>query len=180
MSHTNDYKHTIFWALLTLVPFLFQTIGLIPTADHVTSLDNGITSILTGVILHGSWSHMLGNLLCMLLGVSLLVKFYPKAYPYVMFLGYFCPAIVMYATGLRSLGISGLAYTVIWFVIVSGLTSNLKEKFYAAIAVLFFYGSTLQMAIPTAAIKGIAWQSHLTGICVAMFLVIIFKLRKIY
>lgn len=181
MNHSNDYKHTIFWTMLTLVPFLLQTFGLIPTMEWATHPSNGPISVFTGPLLHGSWRHMFGNLVGMLLGVSILVKFYPRAYGKVMFLGFLLPPYIMYMfESIKSLGISGLVYTVIWFVIVSGLTSNVKEKFYTSIAILFFYGSTLNSAVPTAAIRGIAWQAHLTGICVAMVLVIYYKIKKIY
>lgn len=180
MIHKNDYKHTIFWASLTLVPFLLQVSGMISSNDYAISKDNGIFSIISGVLMHGNWSHMLGNLLGMLLGVSLVVKFYSRAYVLLMFLGYICPAIVMYATGHKAIGISGLVYTLLWYIIIAGLTSRVKEKFYVGIIVLIIYGSGLRNAVPPSMPTGIAWQAHLTGVCVAMFLAIVYKLRKIY
>ena len=180
MEYKNDYKKTILWALITIVPFLLQTAGIIDTGKNAISKDNGLISIVTGVVLHGGWRHMIGNLLGMLMGVSLLVIFYKKAYFKVMAFGYFAPAIVMYMLGHASIGISGLVYTVIWFVILSGIISNVKEKFYVGMLVLVVYGSTLNGAVPPRGFSNIAWQAHLVGLLVAIYLVLSHKLKRKY
>lgn len=180
MEYKNEYKKTILWALLTIVPFLLQEVGVIDMASHSTYKNNGILSIFTGVVLHESWDHMIGNLLGILLGLPFLIIFYRKSYLYVMTLGYLCPAIFMYMIGYNSIGISGLVYTIIWFVIISGITSSVKEKFYSGILVLVIYGPTLNEAVPPRGFSSIAWQSHLVGLLVAIALILFYKLENKY
>ena len=176
----DGFKHVGIWALLTVVPLILQVNGVIPTSDWLTARSNGLVSIVTGVFLHGNWSHMIGNLVGMLLGISIVIRHYRRAYRTLIVLGIICPSLVMYSMGTRSLGISGLVFTLMWFIIIAGITSKVKERFYTSIALLLIYGASLKTAVPLDPSSRTAWQAHLTGVLVALFLAIIYRLRKIY
>jgi membrane associated rhomboid family serine protease len=77
-----------------------------------------------------------------------------------------------------SLGISGLVYTVIWFPICRGLMSKDKHRFYAAIGMLLFYGSSLKGAFPLGELSKIAWQAHAAGMIVGFTLALWTRLKR--
>jgi membrane associated rhomboid family serine protease len=165
------------WTLIITIPFIFQYTGIINTQELLTSKSNGWWSILTGPLLHGSPTHFAGNITGLVLGVSLLLNMYSKrAYWMVIILGFILPSIVMYATGLRSLGISGLVFTVIWFIIYRGMLSSQILRKVIGVLMLILYGSTLASAFPKL-MSNVAWQSHMCGVVLAIFLALYDKIR---
>lgn len=149
---------------------------MIDTASLLTSKSNGWWTIITGAFLHGSPGHFAGNSVGLMVGVTLLLNFYSRSYWKVIIIGLLAPSIVMYSTGLRSLGISGLVFAIAWFIMFRGLLSMDRKRYYAAIVMLLFYGSTLKSVfhIP---FSGVAFQAHMTGLLVGLFLAIYTRLQ---
>jgi len=175
----NKYSqiNILAWTLIITIPFILQSTRVINTVQYVTSKDNGWWSILTGPLLHGNANHFAGNIIGLLIGVTLLINLYKKSYWMVIVAGYICPAIVMYQTGFKSVGISGLVFTIVWFIIYRGLISTKLFRLIPAIVMLLLYGTTLYSAFPQTGSQ-IAWQAHLTGVLIGVFLAIINKISR--
>lgn len=179
MIKKYNYINILAWTVIVACPFLLQQADLIVTNDWKISPDNGLISILTGTFLHSSFSHMTNNLVGILLGVSLLYNMYHNMYLKVIALGIVLPSTVMYLLGLNSVGISGLVYTLVWFVIIRGLMSKHYVKYFSSALLLIFYGSSLRSVVPSnEPFSLIAWQAHLVGVVVGLFLAIYSKLVK--
>jgi len=177
MIRKHNYLNIVFWIFILVIPFLLQTVGVINTTDWMIDQSNGLISIITGSFLHGNFKHLVGNLTGILLGVSLLYNLYRKHYWKVITLGVIIPSGLMYLLGLPCVGISGLVYALIWYIITRGLMSIDRTRFLIAITVLLFYGGSLAGAIPLDAFSRIAWQCHLAGVLTGLGLALYQRLK---
>tara|TARA_R110000822_G_scaffold242061_1_gene371274 strand:- start:1552 stop:2094 length:543 start_codon:yes stop_codon:yes gene_type:complete len=179
MIRHHNYLNILVWCTLVIIPFLLQDVGVISTNDWSTQPANGLISILTGSFMHGSYAHMVGNLSGIIIGVSILYNFYYKHYGTVILLGVFVPSMISYFfTGIPTVGISGLVYTLIWFIIVRGLISRDKTRLFLAIGVAVIYGSSLKGAIPQGFGSNIAWQCHLAGVMTGTAIAVWARLKR--
>ena len=173
MNKRFQYLNTLTWILILIVPFLLQEIGLINITEYRISKLNGWTSIFTGTFLHAGYSHVMGNATMILLGTALMSVFYKKMYFPVIIAGLLVPSITMYYLGLNSVGISGLCYALVWFLILRGLMCQKKWRFPLACILLIFYGRSLQTVYPPLdPFTFIAWQAHLAGLLTGFVLAI--------
>lgn len=161
----------------TLLPVLFiwiiyglQHYGIISIDSFKTSSENGLWSILTGPLLHGSLSHIVGNTGPMLMCLSIIARFYNKEYYKVLGLGFIFPSLLMYYIGVPTIGISGLGYTLIFFVISAGIFSEDIIRFGTGMLTLIIWGGGLIGGATVLAGFGIAWQSHLYGLIIGLVL----------
>jgi membrane associated rhomboid family serine protease len=111
----------------------------------------------------------MGNISLLVLSLPLLFSLYPKSKYIVLSLGTIIPSIFCYLIGKDIIGISGLVFTVIWFLILSGLQNQDNLKFLVAVLLSAFLGNTLISITPSAGFN-IAWESHLVGFLVGFVL----------
>lgn len=155
--------------LFIWVVFLFQLEGIIDTSSWVLSKENGVKSIFTGSFLHGSYSHIVGNTSGLLVGFALLNKFFKNSFYIVLALGLICPYIATYFLFEQSvLGISGLTYTMIWFLTASTLFN--KKLWYVGLTLALFYSNGLIYATPFK--EDVAWVTHLFGVLTGLILAV--------
>lgn len=147
---------------------MLQVNGAINTADFVVDKHNGIISVFTGVFLHGSYNHIAGNTSALLFTMPLLLELYKKERRDIIFLGLFFPSLICYMLNLKVLGLSGLVFAIIWFLILAGFTSRNIIKLIIAFVLSIFYLKFLMLGITPGAGRGIAWQAHLGGFIVAI------------
>lgn len=178
--HPLNYLNLVFWCSALVLPFLAQEIGLIDTQAFLVSKENGWDSIFTGVFLHSSYSHLMGNFTGILLGTSILLNFQRKMYLQVILYGLFLPPLLGYFAGERIVGISGLAYTLIWYIIFRGLMSRDRVRFAIGILTLVFYGATAKGIIPQSPLTRISWLTHLGGFLVAFNLALYQRLTSMW
>lgn len=175
----NKYSplNSIVWILLVSIPFVLQQHNIINTSSLLISKDNGWWSIITGSFLHGGVYHFSGNITGLIVGVALLLNMYPKDYWKTIIFGILVPSSIMYFLGGKSLGISGLVFTIVWFVIFRGLLSKDIVRFVVSIILIIFYGYTVKTVffIP---FSGIAYQSHLTGLLLGLMIAFYSKIFK--
>jgi len=172
----NNTINILLWTCVIVCPFLLQG-SLININDWMISQNNGIVSILTGTFLHASFKHMVGNLTNILLGATIIYQFYNKMYLWLVLLGIAIPSGLMYALGFNSVGISGLGYTLIWFIICRGLMSHDTIRFMIGLLALVFYGGSILGAIPSTALSTVAWQAHLMGMIVGFMAAMVNRLK---
>jgi membrane associated rhomboid family serine protease len=172
-------EKTLIPIFLIWVIFAFQTWGMIDFNLLKTSHNTGLYTIITGSFLHGDIGHIAGNTIPLLVGLAVLAEYYNRHYWKVLIVGTLFPGIIMYFTGHISLGISGLCYAVVFFVMVMGIGSKNKHKFLISIVMFLIYGGLLKGAT-TLAGYNVAWQSHLSGIICGVILALqaIRKKRK--
>lgn len=144
---------------------------------YIISERNGLLSIITGPFLHADLGHIVGNTKMLLLTMPLIQYFYKKDFYILTLLGIILPAITVYFAGLSVLGISGLTYTYVWFLILSGIGSKDKYRFICSIAFIVFYGGSLAGITPLAGF-GVSWHTHLFGVVVALVYSVYRYLRK--
>ena len=179
MNKRFQYLNTLLWIVILMIPFLLQTAGIIDTNQYKITKDNGWTSIFTGPFLHASYSHVMGNATSILLGTSLISVFYKRMYFPVVILGFLVPSVTMYLLGMKAVGISGLCYCLIWFIILRGLMSKNKWRFPLSCIILIFYGSSLHTIYPPSnPFSLVAWEAHLSGLLTGLVLAIYSKIRE--
>lgn len=128
---------------------------------------NGLLSIITGCFLHGGLNHIVSNSVALLLTMPLIQYFYKKDFWQITFLGTVIPAILVYKAGFFVIGISGLTFTYIWFLIFAGMGSKDKFRFGCSVLIILFYGSTLSGVTPMAGM-GVSYHMHLFGFVVSL------------
>lgn len=164
--HPLNYLNLVFWCTVLILPFLLQEVGAIDTDAWKVHTPNGLISVFTGVFLHANWTHLMGNFTSIILGTSVLLNFQRKMYWPVIFLGLFIPPMFAFFSGEPTVGISGLSFTLIWYVIFRGLMSRDPIRFALGIVFILFYGLTAKAATPEVP-AGISWVTHLGGFLVA-------------
>lgn len=170
------YVTMIFIAAVWAIFFLGEY-GVFAKGDFVIKKENGLVSILTGPFLHANLSHIIGNTKMLLLAIPIVLYFYKKDFLILTLLGTIIPSIIVYFAGLAVLGISGLTYAYLWFIIFAGIGSNDKQRFVCAAAFILFYSGSLVGITPLAGF-GISWQTHLFGVIVALVYSVYRYLRK--
>lgn len=152
--------------LLVWIIFLLQYKGILNGDDFTISKKNGLWSVFTGVFFHNSFSHLINNTVALLMTIPIVNYFYKKSFFLLIVLGLFIPSVLTYFLyPLSVVGISGLCYTLIWFVIAAGILSKDKYKLIMSLILLTMYGNSLVLAVPPQNVMsmGIAWKTHLYG-----------------
>lgn len=158
----------IFAFLLALwIIHILQVFCVFDTSAFSTSQKNGVFSIITGVFLHANFSHLVSNTSSLLITLSLLLRFYKKDSFSLIALGLFLPSVFVYILGQNVVGISGLVYALLWFLIFAGLSAKDSFKFLLSIVLAMFYAGSLIGITPMAG-YGISWQAHLGGFLLAV------------
>lgn len=168
---------TISFVLFLWVLYFADELCLFDKHLFSTRQNNGIFSILTGPFLHLNLKHIVNNTKVLLITLPLIQYFYKKDFIKLSLLGIVLPNVLVYVLGLAVIGISGLVYTYIWFLIFAGMGSKDKFRFACSIVFMLFYCGTLVGATPLVGF-GISWRAHLFGLLVALFYSIYRYLRK--
>jgi membrane associated rhomboid family serine protease len=176
--HRNNHINILIWITILVCPFLLQIAGVINTGLFRVDQNNGPLSILSGVFLHGDYRHLVGNLVGLLLASSLVYHYFKKMYIPVIAFGIIIPGAVMYWLDKPMVGISGLLFTMIWFIIIRGLMSRDRERFMVACFAVAFYGLSINTAIPLNEMSRIAWQAHAAGLLTGASLALYGRFKK--
>lgn len=135
----------------------------------------GLTGILTGPLIHGSWSHLFANTLpVIILGTALLYG-YPRSARIVLAAVYLGSGlgVWLFAREAYHIGASGLTFGVMFFLFVIGALRWDKRAIVLSMIVFFLYGSMIWGIFPSA--PNISFESHLFGALTGVMLAIVLK-----
>ena len=149
--------------IIVWVAFFLQENLIIDTQKWVAAKENGWWSVLSGTFLHGSYGHIIGNTKGLLIGLPILFYLHKKYANWLIIIGIIVPTSVCVMLDMRLLGISGLVFCVLSFLIFSGIGSKDKTRFYISLVLTLIYAGSFLAGITPEAGYGIAWQAHLTG-----------------
>lgn len=125
---------------------------------------SGLIGIFAAPLLHGSFNHLIGNTVPLLILGSTLYYFYSKLASRVFLYSYFFTNILVWLfarTEHVHIGASGLVYAIASFLVFYGLFRKNFKSVLISIIVLFIYGGMAYGVIPQN--DGVSWESHLLG-----------------
>lgn len=153
----------IVWGVFLLdlvLPGSFNHFGLEPRRA------DGLIGVITMPFLHGSWNHLIGNTVPLIVLLCLLAGSKADTYaivPQIIFLG----GLLLWVLGrsqTEHIGASGLVYGLIAFLIVAGLREGRIGALAIAFVVGVTYGATLMRGIlPMGVGDNVSWDGHLMG-----------------
>jgi len=123
----------------------------------------GLIGTVTAPLVHGSWRHLFGNTLPLIVLGTAVLYGTPRAAGIllpVVWLGSGA-AVWLFARPAVHLGASGLAYGMLLFVFVAGIRRRDRRSVALALMTFFLYGSMVWGVLPLA--RGISFEYHLAG-----------------
>ena len=136
---------------------------------------SGIKGIFFHQFIHGDWEHLIYNSVPFFLGSLSLFVFYPKSASKVLFLSYLLPGILVwiFARQTYHIGLSGVNYSIIAFLLFSGLIRRDAKSLVVSMIIILFYSSMIVGLFPVQ--KGVSFESHIAGFLIGIVLVFIFR-----
>jgi len=135
----------------------------------------GLIGILTGPLIHGSWSHLFANTLpTIILGTALFYGYPRSAIPLLaaVYLGSGL-GVWLFAREAYHIGASGLTFGVMFFLFVIGALRWDKRAIVISMIVFFLYGSMIWGVFPSQ--PGISFESHFFGAVIGVVMAIVLK-----
>ncbi|MFT4520094.1 MAG: membrane associated rhomboid family serine protease [Halioglobus sp.] len=157
----------LLWALKTFEFILgadLYTLGVYPRTQ------SGLPGIITAPFIHGSWEHLIGNTLPLLLLGSMLIYGYPKS-RYWALAGIWLlsgTGVWLFARSSYHFGASGLTHGMFFFLFVGGILRRDRRSAALLMVAFYMYGGMLLTILPTD--PGVSFESHFFGAaCGALF-----------
>lgn len=147
---------------------------------------SGLPGIFTAPLIHGSWEHLIGNTLPLLLLGSMLSYGYPRSRFWAL-TGIWLlsgAAVWLFARGSYHFGASGLTHGMFFYLFVGGMLRRDKRSAALLMVAFYMYGGMLISILPTD--PGISFESHFFGALAGAILAYAFRnwdpkpLRKRY
>jgi membrane associated rhomboid family serine protease len=166
--------------ILSVIYYLTLTDIVEIASNYSVKKENGLISILTGPLLHGDFKHLVGNCYSMIISCCILNYYVStKKYLGIMLLAWIIPSILIYSiNGLctaGTIGISGLAYCLSYYIIIKGFTYTKKDNkipLLISVMLLIFEGIPLIIGITPYVGYGISWKAHLFGAILGSLIVV--------
>jgi len=160
-----------------LIPFL-TTAWLLLVAIHLVNLlfsmklnyfgvipreVSGLYGIVFHPFLHGSWSHLINNLISFSLFSALVWQFKPNRIWILLIMGGLLPGLLVWVFGRTSIhvGLSGVVYFLWAYVVFYGFVRRSIKSVVISVVVIFLYGGMAWGVLPIKA--GMSFESHLFG-----------------
>jgi membrane associated rhomboid family serine protease len=146
----------------------------------------GLVGIATAPLIHGSWQHLMGNSLPLLLLGSILVFGYPRSRWWALAIIWILSGAGVWLLGRESyhFGASGLTHGMFFFLLVSGLLRRDRRSTALLMIAFFMYSGMLLSIFPGT--PGVSFEYHLFGAVAGALGAVIFRhrdpkpVRKIY
>jgi membrane associated rhomboid family serine protease len=136
-----------------------------------------IFGIFTIIFVHGSWSHLINNLISFELLGTLLFLLYKEIALKTFVISWIANGIILWIIGRDSwhIGASGLIYSIAFFLFFSGLIRKHIPLIAVSLVVAFLYGSMVWHIFPWQLQDPVSWEGHLAGGVTGLFLSVWFK-----
>lgn len=159
--------------LLKLGDVLFHwdlfLLGVLPRTN------DGLIGILTGPLIHGSWQHLMGNSLPLLLLGSAVIYGYPRSrwWSLVLIWGLSGLGVWLMARQNLHFGASGLTHGMFFFLLAGGLMRRDLQSMALLMIAFFMYSGMLFTIFPTE--PGISFEYHLFGALSGVACAVLFR-----
>ncbi|MBN1251449.1 MAG: rhomboid family intramembrane serine protease [Bacteroidales bacterium] len=165
----------LLWMILilnSLIPIDFNQFGILPRNI------NGIKGILFSPFLHMNMAHLISNTIPLFVLLTGLFFFYRKVAVRVLVLSVIIGGSLVWIFGRTAfhIGASGVIFSLIGFLIASGIFRKNIKALLLAIIIFFMYGGVIWGILPTQ--PYISWEGHLFGFITGILLAYIFKDTK--
>ncbi|WP_371377663.1 rhomboid family intramembrane serine protease [Thalassotalea aquiviva] len=179
---TTVFVLILWWVKLfeTILQLDLHFLGVFPLSLY------GLIGILTAPLVHGSWQHVIGNSVPLLLMGSFLIYGYPKSRWWTIAIIWLLSGLGVWLLGRENfhIGASGLAHGIFFFLFLSGIFRRDKRSSAIMMIAFYMYGSMLLTIFPRE--EWISFESHLFGALSGAFCAILFRhwdpkpKRKVY
>tara|TARA_R110001592_G_scaffold320639_2_gene598814 strand:- start:142378 stop:143079 length:702 start_codon:yes stop_codon:yes gene_type:complete len=138
---------------------------------------NGLIGIFTGPLIHGSWAHVTGNTLSLLLLGSMLLYGYPKSRWWTLSIIWLVSGVGvwLFARQTYHFGASGLTHGMFFYLFVGGILRRDKRSIVLLMIAFFMYGGMLLTIFPRE--PDISYEYHFFGALGGVLSAFIFKQR---
>jgi membrane associated rhomboid family serine protease len=163
---------TVIWAVFIInqiVGLNLNSYGIVPRQT------DGIKGILFAPFLHANFAHLLSNTVPLLVLCTTLFWFYDKIAMRVLLLSAVMGGTLVWVFGRSAyhIGASGVIFSLVAFLLASGIFRKKFKALLLGIAVFFFYGGIIWGILPTQ--PGVSWESHLFGFISGIILAYLFR-----
>ena len=135
----------------------------------------GLPGILFAPLLHGDFTHLIGNSLPLLVAGTMTLHLYPNSAVKLMPAVYLGPGILvwLFAKGSVHVGASGLVYGLVSYIFLAGLIRRDTRAIAASLLVCFLYGTLVWGVLPIE--RGVSWETHLAAGLIGLVLAIVLR-----
>jgi membrane associated rhomboid family serine protease len=135
----------------------------------------GLPGILLAPLLHGGFSHLIGNSVPLLVAGTMTLHLYPNSALKLLPAVYLGPGILvwLFARGSVHVGASGLVYGLVSYIFVAGLIRRDTRAIAASLLVSFLYGTLVWGVLPIE--RGVSWETHLAAGLIGLVLAIVLR-----
>ena len=136
---------------------------------------DGLIGILSGPLIHGSWQHLVGNTLPLLLLGTILVFGYPRSRWWTLAIIWLLSGVGVWLLGRGSyhFGASGLTHGMFFFLLLGGLLRRDRRSAALLMIAFFMYSGMLFTVFPGQ--PGVSFEYHLFGALSGVLCAIIFR-----
>lgn len=136
---------------------------------------SGLIGIITGPLIHGSWSHVIGNTLPLLLLGSILLYGYPKSRWWTLSIIWLISGlgVWLFARETYHFGASGLTHGMFFYLFIGGILRRDKQSIVLLMIAFFMYGGMLLTILPRE--PGVSYEYHFFGAVGGVLSALIFK-----
>jgi membrane associated rhomboid family serine protease len=123
----------------------------------------GLSGILTGPLVHGSWEHLASNTIPLFVLMVILLYFYRKVAIRAFWVIYVLTGVAVWllARPVSHIGASGVVYGLVAFIFWNGIFRRSLRSVILALIVMVLYSGMFLGVLPDQ--EGVSWESHLLG-----------------
>ena len=125
--------------------------------------ERGLLGVVTGPLIHGSWEHVIGNTLPLVLLGSMLIYGYPRS-RYWALAGIWVLSgigVWIFARSSYHFGASGLTHGIFFYLFVGGILRRDKRSAALLMVAFYMYGGMVMSILPSD--PGVSFESHFFG-----------------
>lgn len=169
MANNNPLRDSIiialsFAALIWGIKFLEFLLGVnLYDLGVYPRTQAGLPGIVTAPLIHGSWEHVFGNTLPLVLLGSMLIYGYPRS-RYWALAGIWLVSgigVWLFARSSYHFGASGLTHGIFFYLLVGGILRRDRRSAALLMVAFYMYGGMLLTILPSD--PGVSFESHFFG-----------------